>query len=185
MPSSHQEAEEQNRQREDRAPTSPRTEETERRQSTSIEPSTSTEMAENQPQVQTFDRQTWPTKKKKKKKGRKKKKKTRSVPVEIAEAERTGAEQRERTDEEEEGKLLKLGFSGVRKQATEASSSKHLFDKEGKKEFLFFFQFFPQRIFKIHKALALLRLAPRAPRRKALASPRASPHPCRCNRLCA
>uniref|UniRef100_A0A7C9ADJ3 Uncharacterized protein n=1 Tax=Opuntia streptacantha TaxID=393608 RepID=A0A7C9ADJ3_OPUST len=94
------------------------------------------------------------------------------TPVEIAEAERTGAEQRERTDEEEEGKLLKLGFSGVRKQATEASSSKHLFDKEGKKEFLFFFQFFPQRIFKIHKALALLRLAPRAPRRKALASPR-------------
>ena len=75
MPSSHQEAEEQNRQREDRAPTSPRTEETERRQSTSIEPSTSTEMAENQPQVQTFDRQTWPTKKKKKKKGRKEEKK--------------------------------------------------------------------------------------------------------------
>jgi len=64
-----------------------------------------------------------------------------------------------------------FGLSGVRKQDFEASSSKHLFDTGGKKEF-FFFQFFPQRIFKIHKALALLRLAPRAPRRKAIASTR-------------
>ena len=109
-------------------------------------------MAENQPDL----RQTWPTKKKK---GRKEKKraaaylsraelgqsqkqreleKKREQPHRSREEERIVAE-----EEEEEGKL---GFSGGMKGL--------LFETEGKKTIVVFFQFFPQRIIKIHKALA-------------------------------
>jgi len=122
----HQQAEEQKRQREDRAPASSHRE---------AQRWPKINHNRSRPSTDIHGRR----RRRRRRRGEKKKKETRSVPVEIAEAERTRAEQRERTVEEEEGKLLKLGFSGVRKQATEASSSKHLFDTAGKKEFLFFF----------------------------------------------